>query len=316
MDLDRDTILDMIGAGHGRGEGVFIPFLFVEWLGSYEAAALLNQILYWRDVARREGKAEFYHSYADWRSELHLTERQVRGGLERVRALGVQTTARRAPNGDRTLFYVVDAGVFLAALQAFLSDGSVQNVPTGPYDGVRADEDDSYGRSNEQNTTTETTTERETPPPAAEEKTTGRPIHPHPKQQALNGSTGHTSTDMPPWFSQIPAILLGRQPAPPEVDPGAWERLRAWVPERAPNVNLESETEALVDWAAANPAKARKSDWLAFWRTCVRKKQEELAPEARRYHNALARASPAPALGVPPILAELERRRAGKGAPS
>ncbi len=160
--FSRESILDMVGAGRGSSEGVFVPLVFVDWLGSYTTAAIMNQILFWRDVKRRAGvvNGEFYKSYGDWRAELRLTEREVRNGLDAVRKVGVRTKARRAPNGDRVLYYSVDADTFLNALQAFLTGRSVQNVRTETHAASERGSYKTYERSNTE-ITTENTTERE-----------------------------------------------------------------------------------------------------------------------------------------------------------
>jgi hypothetical protein len=163
LDLNRDAVLDMIGAGRGPQDGVWIPLVFVEWLGSYTTAAMMNQILYYRDIKRRKGEDEFYMSYPQWRESLHLTEREVRNGLDRVRQVGVITKARRAPNGDRVLYYRVDAAVFIAALQAFLSGRSVQNVRTEVDAMDGPDTDETYERSNTK-TSPKTSAKRESAP--------------------------------------------------------------------------------------------------------------------------------------------------------
>lgn len=127
-DFDRAAVLDLIGFGRGATTGVYIPIDFVRWLGSYESAAFLNQILYWRDVARAQGRDTFYKTAAQWRAELGLTDRQVRTAIARVRAIGVDTVCRKDPTGKRALFYSVDPDRFIAALMSFRQNANVQNV--------------------------------------------------------------------------------------------------------------------------------------------------------------------------------------------
>jgi hypothetical protein len=261
LDLNREAVLDMIGAGRGPQDGVWIPLVFVEWLGSYTTAAMMNQILYYRDIKRRKGEDEFYMSYPQWQEALHLTEREVRNGLDKVRQVGVITKAKRAPNGDRVLYYRVDAAVFLAALQAFLSDRSVQNVRTEADDTDGPGTDETYGRSNTK-TSPKNSAKRETPAPVDIAPIVIVPEAPR---------------DMPTIGRAIKPTPIRQAPLPPGYP--LTEEMRVWaameLPALADRIDTEHKKFCNHYWSKAE----RRADWRPAWESWMIRAVDDFAPK-------------------------------------
>ena len=57
--------------------------------------------------------------------------------------------------------------------------------------------------------------------------------------------------------------------------------LRTWAAEKAPDVNLEEETEAMKDYEF----KVAHHDWPAAWRTWMRREQKAVARFKPKYHH-------------------------------
>ena len=70
------------------------------------------------------------------------------------------------------------------------------------------------------------------------------------------------------------SVAQKRATPPPPVLP-ITDAMRQWAATKAPGVNLEDETERLLDWARAN-GKTFK-DWTAAWRNWI-KKSKDFAP--------------------------------------
>lgn len=122
-----DAMKFFLSSMSGQERIITIPKLYVEFMGNYPGAVLLNQIIFYSDKSKRTD-GFFYKSYPDWHDELHLTEKQVRLAVTKMKELGFLETKLKKANGTPTLHYKLD----LEALSdAILTFGKNRNQPKG-----------------------------------------------------------------------------------------------------------------------------------------------------------------------------------------
>jgi hypothetical protein len=309
--LDRNTILDMIGAGRGPQDGVWIPLPFVEWMGSYESAAMLNQFFFYRDLVRRDGRDEFYMSYDQWRAKLFLTERQVRNGLERLRAVGIRTRAARDPHGNRVLFYSLDADAFLLAYQAFLSGRSAQNVPAETDDPSEPPSYNLYDRIYTEESTEESNRESAAPAPAPDPQISNAP--PPANGHIGNGHLVGYDIAAPQSKGARPLAEETPPPVTVKVPPGTAVNRRPDAPPRQPRprkapipANWQPPPEYATRAAAEYPqlSAAQREAALQQFRHHYEASQEPYANWGAKYlewlHHEVHTFARAPGKGAPP----------------
>jgi hypothetical protein len=167
------------------GPGVFVSAGVAKLVGSYTAAALLSQIMYWHNnrlVYEKNGYKWLVKAYHEWEDEIGLTTREARTAVEHLRKRGfIQTEKWRSPFNEmaptmhiRLIPEAIEAALVEAEAvrQMDLSDASDGCDGTDRSDVTElTDQFDDSDRSYKQRLPTETTTEttNKTPPALASE---------------------------------------------------------------------------------------------------------------------------------------------------
>lgn len=102
----------------GQARILTIPRIYIDMLGGDHLAALfLSQVVFLSDRAA-DGSGWFAKSYADWRDELGLSERQVRRIAQALTGFGLETALRRSAGHEMaaTLHYRLDMNVLTTAI--------------------------------------------------------------------------------------------------------------------------------------------------------------------------------------------------------
>jgi len=145
--------------------------------GSWAAAALLGQLLYWW---RAVGGREFFKTDAELMEELELTEKQMRAAKERIRELPFISITRRGMPA-RT-YYDIDHEKLMEALAKASSRGQTRPAQKG---GTRPAQKGASSSALFVRTNTEKTTE----------KTTDINTPTSPKENASDGGGGQVSEE-------------------------------------------------------------------------------------------------------------------------
>lgn len=114
---------DFIHKQKGRAITVAIPVDLVHWLGDYETAALLAQLIYWSGRTKN-AEGWIYKTYENWNTELGLSESVARARIRRLREMGIIETKLKKANGNPTVHYRVRADNLKASLREFLERGA------------------------------------------------------------------------------------------------------------------------------------------------------------------------------------------------
>ena len=101
----QESVRGILKQFYGQANFVVVPRFFISMLGGdFNAAILLNQILYWSD--RSQGRSGwFYKTYSDWDKEIALSKYQVRRAVIKLESTGVVETKLKKANGAPTLHY-------------------------------------------------------------------------------------------------------------------------------------------------------------------------------------------------------------------
>jgi hypothetical protein len=136
----------------GHSHILTIPRPFLDFTGSFEAALLLSQIIYWSDRGR-DPDGWFYKSYAQWQDEIGLSEYHVRKSSNKLVKLGLlETKVKRAATGSPTLHYRLDWPNFSGTFLNFLQEGTLKKFRNEP---------ERISETLNTKTTTETTNKKE-----------------------------------------------------------------------------------------------------------------------------------------------------------
>jgi hypothetical protein len=100
----RDNILEIISSFAGQNNLLTIPRIFIDFCGDIPTALLLSQLLYWTDRTKRQD-GYIFKSYKDWKSELSLSERQVKRASNKLKKDGILETKLKKAYGAPTLHY-------------------------------------------------------------------------------------------------------------------------------------------------------------------------------------------------------------------
>ena len=112
------AITSLIKQFSGQARILTIPRIYIDMLGGDHLAALfLSQVVFLSDRAA-DGSGWFAKSYADWRDELGLSERQVRRIAQALTGFGLETALRRSAGHEMaaTLHYRLDMNVLTTAI--------------------------------------------------------------------------------------------------------------------------------------------------------------------------------------------------------
>ena len=104
---NRETVANLITLYSGQNRVVTIPSLYLELLGDYNTAIMLNQLIYWSDRSNRTD-GFFFKSYKEWESEVYLSQYQVKKSIDKLKKLDLVETKLKKSYGVPTLHYKVD----------------------------------------------------------------------------------------------------------------------------------------------------------------------------------------------------------------
>lgn len=117
-----DTMKSMIAEFAGQANTITVPKIFVELVGDYNTAILLNQIIFWSDKTKRKDGL-FYKTYKEWQEEIYLTEYQVRRSVKLLKELGLIDTELKRANGSPTVHYRYNEEATTEAILKKLKNG-------------------------------------------------------------------------------------------------------------------------------------------------------------------------------------------------
>jgi hypothetical protein len=122
----REATLATIRTLTGQANILTIPREFINYTGSLDCALFLSQLLYWSDKAGRSD-GFIYKSYEDWKTEIHLSEYEVRKAANKLKGLGILETKLKKANGSPTLHYRLDFDKFSESFLNFLQEQKQTN---------------------------------------------------------------------------------------------------------------------------------------------------------------------------------------------
>lgn len=120
-------IRQILNSISGQERIITTPKIYVELLGDYNTAILLNQIIFWSDKSKRKD-GYFFKTYDEWEEELCLTKYQVRRSTEKLKKLGFVETKIKKANGSPTLHYKFDSEVFADSIVEFIDNRTLRNL--------------------------------------------------------------------------------------------------------------------------------------------------------------------------------------------
>ena len=104
---NREIVANLITLYSGQNRVVTIPTLYLELLGDYNTAVMLNQLIYWSDRSNRTD-GFFFKSYKEWEEEILLSQYQVKKAVDKLKKIGLVETKLKKSYGSPTLHYKVD----------------------------------------------------------------------------------------------------------------------------------------------------------------------------------------------------------------
>lgn len=147
------NVFEIIRQLTGQKNVLTVPALFVRMTGTWEAAALLSQSLYWSDRTSSDD-GWFYKTNEQWEGELCLKRKALETARGRCKAFGLEWDVRGIP---AKTYYRVDEAVFMAALQTWLAEQDKPVCPNGTN--LDAQKEQTSSRPTGQTIYTEPTTE-------------------------------------------------------------------------------------------------------------------------------------------------------------
>ncbi len=147
-----NRLIALLKSTCGHSHILSIPRPFLDFTGSFEAALLLSQIIYWSDRGQ-DPDGWFYKTYAQWQAEIGLSEYHVRKSSKILVKLGLlETRVKRAPAGSPTVHYRLDWPNFSESFVHFFQEGTLKNFRI---------ESERISETLNTKTTTETTNKKE-----------------------------------------------------------------------------------------------------------------------------------------------------------
>jgi hypothetical protein len=95
----------VIAAYSGQHNILVVPRVLIEFIGSYEGAVLLNQMLYW---SGKTSDGWFWKTYEQWKEELALSEYQVRKMVKKFQQMGFLETKFKKAYDRPVIYYKID----------------------------------------------------------------------------------------------------------------------------------------------------------------------------------------------------------------
>jgi len=119
----REDIINLIRAFTGQANTIPIPRVLIDFFtGDYPSAILCNQLLYWQGKEKRTDGG-IYKSYKDWKTEIGLSEYQVRRAANKLKKRGfLKTRLHKADTGAPTVHYYFNVTTFSDSFLEFLQN--------------------------------------------------------------------------------------------------------------------------------------------------------------------------------------------------
>ena len=124
---NRQMADSLIYSYSGQRRVITVPVLYVELLGDYNSALVLNQIIFWSDITKRKD-GYFYKTYDEWNEEILLTEYQVRRAVKKLKDLGLIETKVKKANGSPTVHYKIVMENLTSSILKKLKNGNLRNL--------------------------------------------------------------------------------------------------------------------------------------------------------------------------------------------
>ena len=121
LSMYKDDLRTLITTYSGQDRILTIPRTLVEYFDNIETALFFNQCIYWSDRATLQDRW-FYKSYADWTSEIHLSEYQVRKVVKALKVRGCIESKVQKVGGNPTLHYRIIWDEFSVSFLKFLQE--------------------------------------------------------------------------------------------------------------------------------------------------------------------------------------------------
>ena len=122
-----EEINSLISSFSGQRNIITIPAVYVEILGDYHTAFVLNQIIFWSDKSTKTD-GYFYKSYSEFTEETFLSEYQIRRAANKLKELGFIDTKLRKVNGTPTLHYKFYKFIFSEFILKFIKNRNQSNL--------------------------------------------------------------------------------------------------------------------------------------------------------------------------------------------
>lgn len=239
---NREMVANLITLYSGQNRVVTIPTLYLELLGDYNTAVMLNQLIYWSDRSNRTD-GFFFKSYKEWEEEIFLSQYQVKKAVDKLKKIGLVETKLKKSYGSPTLHYKVDIEEVSKWIMKKLDNRISRNL-------INDYQETSYSltKNTTKNTTENTTQHTENKLKSDNSK---------PKDKKINDKdpvTKSLSLIQEKYFSQISPIKL--ESLTPEIEKlgdNAFEIISIAVDyTTSNNKNLNYLTKVINNWADDN----------------------------------------------------------------
>lgn len=117
--MNTFEINDIVKHFVGQSNVIAVPAIFKKWLGSYNAAVMFSQIIYWNSRTE-DAEGWFYKSYKEWESEIFLTEKEARTTIEYLEKLNLIETKISKVSGNPTKHFKLISATFQDLFVKFL----------------------------------------------------------------------------------------------------------------------------------------------------------------------------------------------------
>lgn len=121
----RRWVAQLLASFAGQQNTLTIPRPYIELTGSVDAALALSQIIYWSDRTK-DPDGWFAKSYAEWKTELGLSQYQMTRAVKRLKDMGVETRLKKF-DGAPTLHYRLNKDRFSQWIMKKLDNGLSSN---------------------------------------------------------------------------------------------------------------------------------------------------------------------------------------------
>lgn len=125
--INREIVSDIIKSFAGQANVITVPVALIKFCDDWNAAVLLNQLLYWSDKTKND-EGWIYKSAEDWNEEICLSRYQVTQAKNKLEKMGIIETTLKKANGSPTLHYRVLNDKFSESFLKFLQNQNSSNL--------------------------------------------------------------------------------------------------------------------------------------------------------------------------------------------